>query len=85
MSSKTHRGESSKPSSKHAKQYDKKQFVNEATSERYHTVLAGKALIPKRGLRPYETQSGQLAIMIIDKGSLEFTKQSEVAVVSIMK
>lgn len=54
MSSKRQRGESSKPS----KAYDKKRFVSEAASERYHNVLASKALISKRGLKPHDTQNG---------------------------
>lgn len=71
--------------SKSFKPYDKKRFVSEATSERFHKVLAGKILIPEQGLRPHETQDGSVAAMILERGWMDFTAQPEAAVVSIVK
>lgn len=65
--------------------YDKKRFVSETALEWFHKVLAGKAFIPKRGLRPYETQDGSMASMILDRGWWELIAQSEAAVMSIVK
>lgn len=74
MSSKRHCGESFKTSFKPSKKYDTKRFVSETTLECYHTVLAGMTLILERDLHPHETQSGDLAAMIVTRGWLEFTK-----------
>lgn len=59
--------------------------MSEEASERFHTVLAGKKLIPERGLRPDATKTGHIATMIAETRWWEFTKQPEAAVISIVK
>lgn len=83
MSSKRQRGEGS--GSQKAQSYDKRRFVNKAASERYHSLLASKALIPKRRIKPHETQDGAVADMIIERGWSYFTQQPKAAMVTIVK
>lgn len=58
--------------------------MSEEASERFHTVLVGKKLIPERGLRPDATETGQIAAIIAERRWWEFTKQPEAAVISIV-
>lgn len=47
--------------------------------------MSGKTLILERDLKPHDTLMGQMAAMIAERGWLEFTKQSEAAVIFIVK
>lgn len=69
MSTKRQRGKSSKSS----KAYDKKKFVSEDATGRFHNVLVHKTLVLERGLKPHEALSGKMAAMIIERGWQEFT------------
>lgn len=83
MASKRQRGEMSR--SQASEPYDRRPFVSEATSERYHSLSMGKSLIPERGIMPHETQDFGVAVMIAERGWENFTVQPEPAVVAIVK
>lgn len=80
MAPKWQQGESSQSS----KPLDKKWFVTEEASERFHTILAGNNLILERDLQPDATQMGQIDVMIAVRRWRESTKQPEAAVISIV-
>lgn len=83
MASKQQRGDVY--DSQYSKVYDKKRFVSVAALDRYYSLLADKALIPERGIKPHETQDIGVAYMIKEKGYENFTQQLEAAVVVIVK
>lgn len=64
--------------------FDTTRFISEAASNHYHYFLAGKTLIPERGLCPHQTQTN-LATMIEGWSWGKFIEQPKPAVVSIVK
>lgn len=54
-------------------------------SKRYHSVMVGKKLVLERGLQVEGNETGQIAAMTHKKKWVEFVKQPELAVVSIVK
>lgn len=62
MASKRQRGNNSRSSQAH----DHSRFVSAEASERFHNILAGKTFVLEKGLRPDETQDGEMGIMVAD-------------------
>lgn len=71
MSAKRQRGEGS--ISTPSKSYDKKKFISVESFDRF-TALTNKTIIPERGLRPDETQYGEVAVMIVGRDRFTLTE-----------
>lgn len=66
MAPKRLRGEGS--SSNPTKAYDKKKFISEEASERYHSIKANKSLILERGILPNKIDDFGVAKIIEERG-----------------
>lgn len=51
----------------------------------YHGALLGKTFVLKRGLRPDETQDGEIAVMIAKCGWFDLAVEPGVAVINVVK
>lgn len=63
MASKHQRGDSFRSS----RAYDHNRFTSVEASKHFYNVLAGKSFVLERGLRPDETQDGDIGMMVVER------------------